>query len=1008
MKWFNNVKIRNKLFTVFGMFLAISVFFSVFAIIEIKNIGDNLNALINSNHAREVVIADAITDVYRMRLSNMSKGYLLEEGLINIVTELNKNYKDSSASFMNNMSAFRSLIFSDSRSTEQEKQSRSNAVDDILNSFSAYVNSIGELDAAADNKDKGEVIRIFEKVIPMGTVLSNKVTELRDMVFATVQQQALETQKTYARTMNIVSFISVVLISLTAFLLFFTVRNINLPISNLEKAVTEIAKGDLSYPIRTERKDELGSLANCIGNMINELVKVNKMTAIMDNLDTMIYVADFNYNLLFANKRLTDIFKLNREEYIGQKCYKVMRNSEAPCSFCKMSEFMAGKDSFPAKDYEYLWDDYLNTWVSGNDSIIRWSDGSSVFSRNLRDSAQKKQQEELLQETLKTAEKASAAKTSFLANMSHEIRTPMNAILGFSEILSRDESLTQNARETLDKIRYSGDLLLSIINDILDLSKIEAGKMELSLAKYNVASLVNDTVSLNLMRKGSKPIDFQLSVDKEIPAALIGDELRIKQILNNLLSNAFKYTQKGIVKMSVSAETRGEGNEPEIILVFTVSDTGQGMTEDQINKLFDEYSRFNGEANRTTEGTGLGMSITRNIVNMMNGRISIKSEVNWGTVFTVYLPQGKTDSEVLGREVAESLQNFELNDAKQIGKAQIVYEPMPYGSVLIVDDVESNLYVAKGLLAPYGLSIDTAASGYEAIDKITDGKVYDIVFMDHMMPKMDGIETVNKIRAMGYTRPIVALTANAVTGQADIFLASGFDGFISKPIDIRQLHAALKQFVRDKQSPGIIEAARQQTIDQGKGKMAAMVQEPDDSKLAGFFVRDASRAIVALEHIHPKDGVYSEDDIQSYIISVHGMKSALANIGEKELSARAAKLEQEGRNRDTALMKLETPVFMNELRTIVRRLKAPEETGEDSEPVDEDRVYLRERLLTIKDECEAYDRESAKAAITELGQQAWPYTIREPLDSMAEQLLNGDFNEVSSTAEKILDLISQD
>ena len=998
MKWFDNIKIRNKLFIVFGLLLAITVFFSAFAIIEVKTIGDSLNALIDSYHAREVLIADAITDVYRMRLSNMSKGYLLEEELQNVVTKLNKSYDDSVNAFTKNIITFRDLVYSDSRLTEPQKQLHISAVDGILSSFNGYADTIKELDAAAHDMNKDEVIRIFEKVIPMGTDLSDKVTALHDLVFSTVRQKALETQVTYAQTMNIISIISVALIILTVFLLFFIIRNINLPIAHLEEAVTGIAKGNLTYPIRTGRKDELGSLANCIGNMVSELIKYNKMTAIMDNLDTMIYVADFNYNLLFANKRLADSFKLNREECIGQKCYKAIRNENTPCSFCKMPELKADKGSFPSKNYEYQWEDCLNTWISGSDSVIRWSDGSSVFCRDLKDTAQKKQQEELLQETLEAVKKASAAKTSFLANMSHEIRTPMNAILGISEILLRDKTLTPNTREALTKICNSGDLLLSIINDILDLSKIEAGKMELLPAKYNVASLINDTVSLNLMRKGNKPIDFQLSVDREIPATLIGDELRIKQILNNLLSNAFKYTQKGIVKMSVFAETgvSEEGNKPETTLVFTVSDTGQGMTDDQVARLFDEYARFNEEANKKTEGTGLGMSIARNIVNMMNGRITVKSEVNWGTVFTVYLPQEKTDSEVLGQEVAESLQKFELNDAKQIGKAQVVYEPMPYGSVLIVDDVETNLYVAKGLLAPYGLTIDTASSGFEAIDKIKNGRVYDIVFMDHMMPKMDGIEAVNKIRGMGYRRPIVALTANAVTGQADLFLANGFDGFISKPIDIRQLNAMLKRYVRVKQDD-----------DQNRGKMTITAQKSIDPQIAGSFVRDASRAIATLEQIHPKNGAYEEGDIQSYIISVHGMKSALLNVGENELSAAAAKLEQEGRNRDAALMALETPEFLGKLRAIIGKLRAVEETKGGDEPTSQERAYLRERLLVIRNECEAYHRETAKAVITELEQKMWSHTIKEPLDSMAELLLAGDFNEVSDTAEKIIDMLSK-
>ncbi|MCL2011117.1 MAG: transporter substrate-binding domain-containing protein [Synergistaceae bacterium] len=401
-----------------------------------------------------------------------------------------------------------------------------------------------------------------------------------------------------------------------------------------------------------------------------------------------------------------------------------------------------------------------------------------------------------LEAAMEAATAASRSKSVFLANMSHEIRTPMNAIMGITEILLNDDSVAPNTREALDKVYSSGELLLCIINDILDLSKIEAGKLELTWGEYDVASLINDVTTVNMVRIGSKPIEFELSVDENTPSTLYGDELRIRQILNNLLSNAFKYTESGVVRLSVYVE--------DTTLVLRVSDTGCGMTEEQLTTLFDAYTRFNVEANRMTEGAGLGMNITQNLVRLMGGEITVKSEPDIGTIFVVRLPsargeqtkQTKISSGVLGGETVERLRKFRTNGAKQIRRARISFEPMPHGSVLVVDDVESNIYVVQGLLAPYKLSVDSVMSGFEAIDKIKSGKVYDVIFMDHMMPKLDGIETTKLIRAHGYTNPIVALTANALTGQSEIFLSNGFDAFISKPIDVRELNAALKRFVR--------------------------------------------------------------------------------------------------------------------------------------------------------------------------------------------------------------------
>ena len=600
------------------------------------------------------------------------------------------------------------------------------------------------------------------------------------------------------------------------------------------------------------------------------------------------------------------------------------------------------------------------------------------------------------------AESANQAKSRFLATISHEIRTPMNAILGIAEILLRDETLTAEMKEALNKIYNSGDLLLRIINDILDLSKIDAGKLELNPQRYETASLINDTVTLNMMRIGSKPIEFLLSVDENVPAALIGDDLRIKQILNNLLSNAFKYSAKGTVKLSVFAENA----DGKLTLVFCVSDTGQGMTEEQVAKLFDEYARFNAEANRMTEGTGLGMSITKKLADMMNGSISVESEVNKGTIFTVRLPQDGTDSKILGKAVAESLQKLNFDYANQFKKTQIVYELMPYGRVLIVDDVESNLYVARGLLAPYGLSITTVTNGFDAINQIKDGNVYDIVFMDHMMPVMDGIETTGKIRGLGYKHTIVALTANAVIGQADVFLAAGFDDFISKPMDTRRLAAVLKKYIRDKQPPEVIEATHKLvlTLNERRAKETQPpVEKPSaDPQLIEFFIKDASKTINVLESIHKKHGDYNDEDIRMFTTAVHAMKSALGNIGETALSAFAARLEQSGRNKDKSALLLETPPFLTELRSKIAKLSLIKMPGEEKKPVKANYAYLHEKLLALKKACGAYDRKAEKAVISELREKDWPQAIKESLDTINELLLGGDVEETINLADKII------
>ena len=593
-------------------------------------------------------------------------------------------------------------------------------------------------------------------------------------------------------------------------------------------------------------------------------------------------------------------------------------------------------------------------------------------------------------------------KSNFLATMSHEIRTPLNAILGMTEIQMQNAAHPPSTSEAFIKINNSGNLLLSIINDILDLSKIEAGKLELTPVKYEVASLINDIIQLNYIRYESKPIEFKIEVDENIPSFLVGDELRIKQILNNLLSNAFKYTARGVVALSVNAECVGRGGGAVLVtLVFQVKDTGQGMTPDQVSKLFNEYTRFNLEANRTTEGAGLGMTITRNLVDLMYGKINVKSAVGEGTSVTVRLPQ-KTEgigiNGIIGKDVAENLRQFRIGTAIQLKKTQITYEYMPYGSVLIVDDVETNLYVAKGLMTPYGLKIDLATSGFETIEKIKAGVVYDIIFMDHMMPKMDGIETTKQLRKMGYTKPIVALTANAIAGQAEMFLKNGFDDFISKPIDIRQLNVSLNRLIRDKQPPEVVEAAHKEKAAMEEKLTPGNTYQQIDPQLAVIFSRDAGKAIKVLE-ICIKNNLGTENDIQMYIINVHAMKSALANIGASELSATALRLEQAGRGKDINVMLSETDKFIDDLRKIVEEIKPKDEDSENIEYTEADLALLNEKLEIIKEACETLDKKTAKKTISELRKKTWSHKIKELLNLIEEHLLHSEFDIAASLAD---------
>ena len=601
---------------------------------------------------------------------------------------------------------------------------------------------------------------------------------------------------------------------------------------------------------------------------------------------------------------------------------------------------------------------------------------------------------EKIETLIEEADAANKAKSIFLSTMSHEIRTPMNAILGVSEIQLQNESLDPPIREAFVKIFASGDLLLNIINDILDLSKIEAGKLELLIGEYEIASLISDTAQLNMMRIGSKHIKFDLDIDENIPSHLMGDELRIKQVLNNLLSNAFKYTKEGNVKFSIQVKPAAYGDsiyggisDDTVTLIFTVSDTGQGMTKEQIGMIFDVYSQFNKKANRSIEGTGLGMSITHNLISLMKGNITIESELGKGSSFTVRLPQGLCDSRVLGNEVARNLEQFHMRSKDFIEKVKMPRDPMPYGSVLVVDDVDANIYVAKGLLSLYDIKIYSAKSGSSAIEKIKNGEKYDIIFMDHMMPEMDGIEATRHIRELGYTDPIIALSANAIAGQVDVFKRNGFDDFISKPIDLRHLNLLLNKYVRDKQPRAVIEEARKQAQQKKqKNDSSVTVQDESDSLLKGAEIPgidvakgikrfdgneqmylDVLRAYAAgVNTMLGEIETVNEQTLDSYKIKVHGIKGTSYDIFAEQIAKEALELENAAKSGNYEFIKENNETFIKNARTLISHLEDLfiSLDSEKQKPLKD--KPNKKVLLKLISACKDFDMDDADEAMAEL------------------------------------------
>jgi len=401
------------------------------------------------------------------------------------------------------------------------------------------------------------------------------------------------------------------------------------------------------------------------------------------------------------------------------------------------------------------------------------------------------------EEMIKQVSAANRAKSDFLALMSHEIRTPINAVLGMNEMIKR-ESKEENIVNYSQDVESSGKMLLSLINDILDFSKVESGKMEITLVEYDLSSVVNDVNNMIKSRAVEKGLEFKIDVDSNIPNTLFGDEIRIRQVITNLLSNAVKYTPSGLVNLKLAAEPVDSRpysafkKEDELNLCIRVIDTGKGIKEEDMPVLFDSFTRVDEVNNRTIEGTGLGLALTKRFVELMGGNISVDSTYGEGSTFTVVIPQKVVNPAPIGdfQSKIEKSQKEKKNKKLNVKDCH----------VLVVDDVEMNCKVFCHLLKNTGLLIDIAYSGEQALELCKKNK-YDIIYMDHRMPVMDGIQCLHLLKEMDTPNndtPVIALTANAISGMKEMYISEGFDGFMSKPVVAKELEKSVIKFAGDK------------------------------------------------------------------------------------------------------------------------------------------------------------------------------------------------------------------
>ena len=638
----------------------------------------------------------------------------------------------------------------------------------------------------------------------------------------------------------------------------------------------------------------------------------------------------------------------------------------------------------------------------------------AAYARDLREQKQMMTETLRLQTELKAAlkeaQEANRAKSSFLATMSHEMRTPLNAVIGLSELVLNAGTIQEDTQDKLNKIHVSGMTLLGIVNDILDISKIESGKFELQPVEYDTPSLINDIVSLNIIRIGEKPITFKLIIDEKLPGLLLGDDLRVKQVFNNLLTNAFKYTNSGIVEWNVSFERDGDS----VWLTSSVKDTGIGIKPEDLQKLFMDYCQVYVQTNRKAEGAGLGLPITKRLAGMMDGAVTVESEYGKGSTFYVRLRQTFVSDIPIGRKMAENLMNDRFFASKRVQSSNFTRIDLSYANVLVVDDVPTNLEVVKGMLKPYKMRVDCASSGRQAIDMIrAENPRYSAVFMDHMMPGMDGIEATRIIReeiGTDYARevPVIALTANAIAGNEKMFLENGFQAFVSKPIDMMRLDSVLRQFVRNK------DCERERNIDRGccldynrhidepplgaiaidgVNTTAGLKRFGDDVEtyikiLQSYATNTPPLLDSMMEHL--KAG-----NLADYAIAVHGVKGSSFGICAIHAGRDAECLEMLAKEGKIEKVSAENSAFMEYMEKLLRSINGALSRygAENRKPVAAapDRALLRE----LFEACSKYDVGKVDKVMAQL--ESFEYeNAAELVTWLRTHIYDMNFEEISS------------
>ena len=647
-----------------------------------------------------------------------------------------------------------------------------------------------------------------------------------------------------------------------------------------------------------------------------------------------IYRADDKQEILYVNRATLMIFGCETIEEFKELTGNTFRGMVHPEDF-DLIQASIDEQIADVSNNENL--DYVVYRIIRNDGVERWVDDYGrfthmpgfgdvyyVFISDITDTRIAQEQQERnkqLEHLLEEAELANKAKTAFLSNMSHEIRTPITAILGMNELIQR-ECNDENILEYSHSIKTAGTSLLRIISDILDFSRIETGRMELVVDEYLVRSIFLDLYNLVQFRAESKGLSLKFEIDNRIPSKLLGDEIRIKQVISNLLTNAIKYTERGYVKLIAYLKEIRDG---EAYIEITVLDTGIGIKKEEMNRLFEAFDRLDAKRTRTIEGAGLGLAISRQILSLMDSELLVESEYEIGSNFSFVIKQKIVDETEVG-DVDFSL----LASQKREVHEKQGYLVTKGVRILLVDDTPMNLQVIKGLLKRTEMEIDTASSGEECLLKIQTGK-YDLVFLDYRMPHMNGVETLDEIMKrfpeFYENVPIISLTASAISGDKEKLIAAGFRDYLSKPVNIEEMENMLVKYLP---AESISYTGENKNISEEEdSELDELPKEIRNIKVLNHekgieYCGDAEDYVFALEtYLKSADdkaaiieSAFSSNNMEDFILNVHSLKSTSSAIGADSIFEKAKELEMMAKNGESEELGEKTETLLKEYKEL--------------------------------------------------------------------------------------------